>query len=540
MKKNVHIQLAGYAFLIEEDAYQILQDYLNRLKSLLQNERSRDEILSDVDFRLAELWFEKHKSNIPVSLTDVNEAIKILGEPEKIIETLESPKTEPLKIKKKFYRNPDDYIIGGVCGGIAAYLGVDSTWVRIAAVVLLFLAGSSFWIYLLLWLIVPEASSPTEKLAMYGESWTRENLKQLSDANSESKSAFLRFFSRNKKTPLHKTALYPILKIAGIILGGFCLFLGVIFFISVMATIIGFTASEVVSDNFTVISNVMGGSFIWIKVWVVLLLTSLFLFFSYTGFKLTFRIRGSKWAYPLILLSFLISIFGLSFSGVRSYKNLSNYASFHLRDEMPEIRDSVEISVCLSEKDWLSQNKAEKMSMNFFTKKFDYYFSTLTQKKYVPVRIKILTTKDSIAHYEIFSKVYGFKGNVEIKPENVFSKKSEHLIEINPIIPVSVSGNPFQNVWVSIYIPQKTKIIKNENILKWMNNKKNKRKIFTNINVVTEDSVLQKTSLDSAILNILKSKSILIKNKNVIIKIDDDDDTDDEEEDDEDEEEEDD
>jgi hypothetical protein len=73
----------------------------------------------------------------------------------------------------------------------------------------------------------------------------------------------------------------------------------------------------------------------------------------------------------------------------------------------------------------------------------------------------------------------------------------------------------------------------------WMNNKKNKRKIFTNINVITEDSVLQKNSLDSAILNILKSKSILIKNKNVIIKIDDeDDDTDDEEEDDEDEEEE--
>ena len=77
---------------------------------------------------------------------------------------------------KKMYRNPDDRVLGGICSGIAAYFATDVTIIRFLFVVSIFLGGTGLIVYLILWIILPEATSITDKVQMTGEPVTLENI----------------------------------------------------------------------------------------------------------------------------------------------------------------------------------------------------------------------------------------------------------------------------------------------------------------------------------------------------------------------------
>ena len=186
MKKTLTVNLNGRVFNIDEDAYELLENYLSNLKSYFREKSDAAEILFDFEARIEELFSENIKSGYEViSIEQVEAVIKCMGSPEDLgdetigieKENVASDNPQENKSKKKFYRNIDDKKLGGVCSGIAAYFGWDPLPVRLIFVILTFLStGWLILFYLILWALMPAALTASQKLEMKGEPVTLENI----------------------------------------------------------------------------------------------------------------------------------------------------------------------------------------------------------------------------------------------------------------------------------------------------------------------------------------------------------------------------
>lgn len=183
MKKTLTINLNNIVFHIDDDAYEMLQIYLSDVERHL-SEDEKKEVMNDIESRVAELFNERlQKNKNVVNIEDVEEIINILGKPSQFSEEEENEKeSQSAKSEKKrarrFYRDPENSILGGVGGGIAAYFSWDVTWVRIALVVLAMIsAGYMIPIYILVWIVAPNAVTASQRLEMQGEDVTVESIK---------------------------------------------------------------------------------------------------------------------------------------------------------------------------------------------------------------------------------------------------------------------------------------------------------------------------------------------------------------------------
>ncbi len=174
MKKTLTINLSGLVFHIDEDAFEKLKSYLDAIKRYYKN-GDGEEILRDVESRIAELFQERlNNRNQVICMADVNNLIEVMGKPEDFTdgeaEEYEVPKQTHARYKrhKRLYRDPENRMLGGVCSGLAHYLGVDVVIVRLVFVLLLF-TGVGVIVYLILWVVTPEANSSAQKLEMMGE-----------------------------------------------------------------------------------------------------------------------------------------------------------------------------------------------------------------------------------------------------------------------------------------------------------------------------------------------------------------------------------
>jgi len=177
MKKTNTINLGGIIFHIEEDAFVRLRNYLNAIRSHFSTSEGQDEILTDIESRIAEIFQEK-KINIITSV-QVDDVIAIMGKPEEYgdEEETEFSETQPVKKKtKKVFRHPDDKVLGGVCGGLGAYFNVDPILFRLGFLFTIIIGGFGLLVYLILWLIAPLADSASDHLEMHGEPITAESI----------------------------------------------------------------------------------------------------------------------------------------------------------------------------------------------------------------------------------------------------------------------------------------------------------------------------------------------------------------------------
>ena len=170
MKKIININLSGRVIPIEDSAYEKLQAYIERLRRYFSHEEGRDEIINDIESRIAELMNEKvRKGAACVTDADIDEIIASMGRPEdfdaEAAETTEAANAgaqqdysrQEKRSRKRLYRDSNDKFIGGVCSGIAAYLNVDPAIVRILFAIITFGGfGLGFLIYILMWIILPE------------------------------------------------------------------------------------------------------------------------------------------------------------------------------------------------------------------------------------------------------------------------------------------------------------------------------------------------------------------------------------------------
>ena len=223
MKKNITINLCGRLFQIDEDAYELLQQYIESLHASFGKQEGGEEIADDIEERIAELFDElKANGTVAITIDHVKDVITRIGKPEELAGEGEHEKEDKeegqeghrydsfrsaangfrdnLRARtkgKRLYRNPNDKMLAGVLSGFAAYTGTDVTWWRIGYA-LLFL-GSNFFLFPLLKLIhlggfmfsfnlsfvifyivlaiaMPEAKKPKEVLEMEGKDVTPQTL----------------------------------------------------------------------------------------------------------------------------------------------------------------------------------------------------------------------------------------------------------------------------------------------------------------------------------------------------------------------------
>jgi phage shock protein PspC (stress-responsive transcriptional regulator) len=184
MNKTVNINIGGLFFHIDEDAYQKLSRYFDAIKRSLSNSSGKDEIMKDIEMRVAELFTERQKSDKHViNNVDVDQVVTVMGQPEdyRIDDegtTENTSSTFTSTGRKKLYRDKDRGLIGGVCTGLGHYFGIESTWIKIIFLVLFFGFGTGLIAYLVLWIAMPKAVTTSEKLEMTGEPVTISNIEK--------------------------------------------------------------------------------------------------------------------------------------------------------------------------------------------------------------------------------------------------------------------------------------------------------------------------------------------------------------------------
>ncbi len=181
MNEIKKIHLGRQPFTISVDAYKVLQVYLEAIKHQVGG---KSEVIKEIESRMAELLIERGVIGEKVVLPEDVEFLKEqLGDPgdfkDDDHEAIEP--AEQLEGQKRLYRDPQNAMIAGVCSGIAAYFGVDATIVRLIFIIALFFGGAAIPVYLVLWLVMPEAKTPSERLQMQGKAVTVDSLKELVD-----------------------------------------------------------------------------------------------------------------------------------------------------------------------------------------------------------------------------------------------------------------------------------------------------------------------------------------------------------------------
>ena len=205
MKKTVQMHIGGGQFHIDDDAYNLLQQYLEALKIHFEKEgEAGKEIIADIEQRIAELL----KNNITESRqvatsNDIQEIIKTLGTIEDFTYAEDNPEDSvpyDRHANRRFYRDCDKNYLGGVAAGLGAYFNIDPVWIRLAFVALFFLKGLGFLIYAVLWLVVPKAVTTAQKLEMKGKPVTINTIEESISEEYQKVKSNINNWSRSENT----------------------------------------------------------------------------------------------------------------------------------------------------------------------------------------------------------------------------------------------------------------------------------------------------------------------------------------------------
>ena len=155
MDRRIDVKIGSTAFTIEEGAYRALDNYLDDIRSRI-DEAGAAEVMGDLEMRIADLlsgWLGNPSGVVDMYL--VRRVQETIGRPEEFGE-LKQPTQQPAEEEpKRLMRTSGDKVIGGVCGGIAKFTHIDPTLLRIATLLLIIFGGLSLWIYIILWIFMP-------------------------------------------------------------------------------------------------------------------------------------------------------------------------------------------------------------------------------------------------------------------------------------------------------------------------------------------------------------------------------------------------
>lgn len=256
MKKNFNVNISGFIFHIDEDAYILLNEYLERLRRHFHDTEDAREILHDIEHRIAELLKQQNdqQPDAITSVENVHHVIGIMGEPDDIDddeETIHPTGAYKKAQTKKLFRHPKDKLIGGVAGGLASYFHINTLWVRIAFIAATpITAGIAVVAYILGWILLPEATSAADMLEMEGkpvnigniEEKIKHEFKDISNRfNEMNYSPYLERITRffNSVIIFILNIIKKLIRIVAVTTGSFLFIIGLIFGLSLLLSLVG-------------------------------------------------------------------------------------------------------------------------------------------------------------------------------------------------------------------------------------------------------------------------------------------------------------
>src|SRR5690606_30584030 len=259
MNKTIIININGIIFHIEEDAYEVLQNYMTAVKRHFGYSTDSNEIVGDIENRIAEMFNERiTPQKAVIVMADVNEVIAQMGDISDFEEFDETVEGDPKMSQSAGYqyqnmsesrgliRDPDDKIIGGVCSGLGYYFDIEATWIRLALILLVLFAGTGLLLYIILWILIPMARSRADKMSMRGEAANLHNFKRSFDEEmgdlKRNFTAAGQKLSPGLKNTARKTgdALDKIIRITVKIVGIFVIIISVLMLISSIIALVAF------------------------------------------------------------------------------------------------------------------------------------------------------------------------------------------------------------------------------------------------------------------------------------------------------------
>ena len=341
MKKTLDVNIAGYIYHIDQDAYDKLLLYFNKLEKHYGDNDEAKEIVKDIEQRIAELLNERKDSdNVVFSISTIDEIINILGSPEDIFgEETSEENTHTYKVNKKLYRDDDKRIFGGVAAGISAYLGLPVLLIRTILVIFCLLGyGLPFIIYVILWATVPKAITPLQKLEMKGEPINVSNIEKTIKSEYEEVKDNLKKSSPKIKSTISKfgDVLYDSFsslgKVISILIGTCLAGLGIIVIISFISSL--FLANSIILPfvDFNIISTIpdlvlSSANLTLFYICLFLIICIPFFLITYLGFRLIFKFKSGGAIITLTCLGlWIFGIVNLAIIGGNQFKNFKEKA----------------------------------------------------------------------------------------------------------------------------------------------------------------------------------------------------------------------
>jgi phage shock protein PspC (stress-responsive transcriptional regulator) len=354
MKKTLTINLGGIVFHIDEDAYTSLSQYLEVLKKHFGREEGWQDILGDIESRIAEILNERRtETKQVITQADVDDVIAIMGRPVEIdqdnSQTAQQRTPAGEKGEKRFFRNPDEKVIAGVCSGIAAYFNLDPVWVRLIFVIFVAAGGSGILLYLVLWIVIPEAQTTIDRLAMRGK---RINISNIQKSMQEEVSALgskIGSMAHESAATIRRAGsgsasvfevvgkgLAEILKIAGrglVFVAGIILILaGAGMLLALLAGVLGWTGGIYTDNDFTVLdfptlARLLVGCnmpVVYLQVILFIVIGIPFFMLFYNGLRMVFRFDRIRHLGLTMFNIWLVGLFFMAWSALRVY-NLYKY-----------------------------------------------------------------------------------------------------------------------------------------------------------------------------------------------------------------------
>ena len=190
MKKTINVAIGGCSFTIDDDAYKALEEYRDSFKAGLDNSSSSNEVMDELEMRIADLLKEKIGKREVIDKNMVDAVLNQIGPiSTRTVRSEESTSQQDgqqyrpgnQETVRKFYRDAEGKKIAGVCSGLALYLNIDVTLVRIIFLVAFLCGSAGFWIYIVLWIVAPEARTAAEKCELRGIPATAENIRRFTE-----------------------------------------------------------------------------------------------------------------------------------------------------------------------------------------------------------------------------------------------------------------------------------------------------------------------------------------------------------------------
>ena len=479
MNKTVNINLANILFHIDDKAFNKLQRYLEAIKRSFSGTTGSDEIIADIEARIAELFQQKMENERQViTLKEVDEVITVMGQPEDymvdedIFEDGPREKTaRPASGKvKKLYRDIDSKYIGGVCAGLEHYLGFDALWIRLIFILLAVFTGFGFIAYILLWILVPEAASTSQKLDMKGEKVNISNIERKVKEGIEDVTDTIKNADYSKVKSSGKTFFDTIGDVIMFLFKVFGKFIGILLIIIGAATLIGlfiglFTVGilDIVHlpgvDFYDMVNSTDA------PVWLVSLLAFFavgipFFFLLYLGLKIlvnNLRSIGNIAKFSLLGL-WLLAVIGLAVLGVQQASAHAFTGSYTVKEQLYTPEDTSTLMIRMVS-DGIYETQ-ENIGINGMTVAHNDSGERVLLSD--DVRFDIKKSNDSLAHIHIRKDADGNSfANARARAEKIeyaYTLDGNSLV-LNDYLSTAMKNKVRdQEVMVTIYVPTGTEV----------------------------------------------------------------------------------